>query len=76
LKPDFAVFIDATPETVLQRLNRRKSVMETLETQRKVREIYLNFVAKGELVRIEGNKPAKEVAAALSATVMKFLERF
>ena len=76
LKPDFAVFIDVSPETVLQRLNRRKSVMETLETQRKVREIYLDFVAKGELVRIEGNKPAKEVAKLLSATVMEFLERF
>ena len=76
LKPDFAVFIDVSPEIVLQRLNRRKSVMETLETQRKVREIYLDFVAKGDLVRIEGNKPAEEVAEVLCAMVMEFLERF
>ena len=76
LKPDFAVFIDVAPETVLQRLNRRKSVMETLETQRKVREIYLDFVAKGELIRIEGNKPTKEVAEILSTIVVEFLERF
>ena len=76
LKPDFAVFIDVSPETVLQRLNRRKSIMETLETQRKVREIYLKYVAKGELVRIEGNKPVEEVAEVLSTIVIEFLEHF
>jgi dTMP kinase len=74
LKPDFAVFIDASPETVLRRLNRRKSVMETLETQRKVREIYLDFVAKGELVRIDGDKPIEDVAEAFCVIVFKFLD--
>lgn len=76
LKPDFAVFIDATPETVLKRLNRKKSVMENLETQRRVREIYLTFVDKGELVRIDGDKPLVEVSEALNAQVSKFLETF
>ncbi len=76
LKPDFAVFIDASPETVLKRLNRKKSVMETLETQRQVREIYLNFVKKGELVLIEGNKPLDEVAEAVFVAVSGFLKSF
>lgn len=76
LKPDFAVFIDASPETVLKRLNRKKSVMENLETQRRVREIYLKFVDKGELVRIDGDKPEAEVSKALHAQVSKFLETF
>jgi dTMP kinase len=76
LKPDFAVFIDASPETVLKRLNRQKSIMENLETQREVREIYLTFVKKGELVRIDGDKPIDEVFEALYARVSKFLDTF
>jgi dTMP kinase len=76
LKPDFAVFIDASPETVLKRLNRKKSIMENLETQRKVRKIYLTFVEKGELVRIDGDKPTDAVFEALYARVSKFLETF
>ena len=76
LKPNFAVFIDVTPEKVLQRLSRRKSVMENLETQRKVREIYLKYVAKGDLTRINGDKPLEEVRKELSTVVLKFLETF
>jgi dTMP kinase len=73
LRPDLAVFIDVNPETVMQRLKPSRSVMERLETQRKVREIYLQFVEKGALVRIDGNKPKASVAAKLYATVLKFL---
>ena len=40
LKPDLALFIDVYPEAVQARLKSRKSVMENLETQQKVREIY------------------------------------
>lgn len=76
LKPDFAVFIDVSPEKVLQRINRRKSVMEKVETQRKVREIYLQYVTKSDLYRIDGNKPIEETAGNLEAAVLKFLETF
>jgi thymidylate kinase len=48
--------------------------MENLETQQKVRDIYLKFVAKGELARIDGDKPLSEVADVLSVTVLKFLQ--
>ena len=73
LKPDYAVFIDVPPERVLKRLQRKKSVMETLEIQRKVREVYLTFVAKGELVLIDGDKPPDEVADDLFSKVQSFL---
>ena len=76
LAPDFAVFIDVSPETVLRRLNRRMSVMENLETQSRVREIYLELVGKGELVRVDGEKPKAEVGEMLHARVSKFLEDF
>ena len=76
LKPDFAVFIDVSPETALKRLKREKSVMERLETQRHVREVYLKFVEKGELVRIDGERSETEVLEALLTLVMRFLEGF
>jgi dTMP kinase len=73
LQPDFSIFIDVPPERVLKRLKRKKSVMETLETQRKVREVYLKFVEKGELVRVDGDKPKAAVADALYTTVLDLL---
>ncbi len=76
LKPDLAVFIDVSPETVLKRLERRKSVMENLDTQRRVREIYLSFVEKGELIRIDGENPQSQVFEALLAIIQKWLKRF
>jgi dTMP kinase len=76
LKPDLAVFIDVDPKKVLERLKSRKSVMENLETQQKVREVYLKFVAKGELVRLDGDRTKDEVAEALSAAVLEFLVTF
>ena len=76
LKPDFAVFIDVAPETVMQRLNRKKSVMETLETQRQVREVYLKFVANDDMVRIDGDMLVAELSEALYSRVLHFLKTF
>jgi dTMP kinase len=74
LQPDFALFIDVSPQKVIERLQRKKSVMETLETQQKVREVYLRYVEKGELVSIDGDKPKEAVAQALSAKVSELLK--
>ena len=70
-----ALFIDVSPERVLERLQRKKSVMETLETQQKVREVYLRFVEKGELILIDGDKPRSEVANALYSKVLGLLKK-
>jgi dTMP kinase len=74
LQPDFSIFIDVSPERVLERLKRKKSVMETLETQQKVRDVYLKFVKKGELVRVDGDGPKDVVADALYAKVLDLLK--
>jgi dTMP kinase len=71
LQPDFSIFIDVAPERVIERLQRQKSVMET---QQKVREVYLKYVEKGELVRVDGDKPKDVVADELHATVLGFLK--
>jgi dTMP kinase len=73
-RPDLAIFVDVEPKAVVKRLKSKRSVMENLETQRKVREVYVRFVEKGELVRIGGNKSKKEVAADILKAVLEFLE--
>jgi len=74
LKPDLALFIDVDPEAVQARLKSRKSVMENLETQRKVREIYQKFIEKGELIRVNGDKPKNMVADEILSAVTSFLK--
>jgi dTMP kinase len=74
LQPDFCIFIDVAPEKVIERLRRRKSVMETLETQQQVRGIYLKFVEKGEIVRIDGEKEKEVVAQDLYLKVIELLK--
>jgi len=73
--PDLAVFIDVAPETAIGRLKAEKSVMENLEFQRKVREVYLKFVGLGPLVRVDGNGSEKEVADEILDTVVGFLKK-
>mgnify|MGYP002477087009 FL=1 len=75
VRPGLAIFIDVEPEIVVQRLKPRRSVMENLETQRRVREVYMKFVEKGELVKINGNKSEREVADEIMQVVLRFLAK-
>jgi len=70
-----AIYIDVEPETVIQRLKPKKSVMENLETQREVRKVYMRFVENGELIRVYGNKPKEEVAKEILSIVLDRLEK-
>jgi dTMP kinase len=74
LQPDFCIFIDVSPEKVIERLRRRKSVMETLEIQQRVREVYLKYVEKGELIRVDGDKPKDFVADEVYTKVSTLLK--
>jgi dTMP kinase len=75
VKPDLALFIDVPPEIALKRIRREKSVMETLDNQRKVRKVYLRFVEEGKLVRVDGNRSLTEVAAEILNIVLTHLKR-
>jgi len=75
MRPDLAVFVDVEPGAVIKRLKPRRSVMEDLETQLKVREVYVKFVEKGELVRIDGGRSKREVAGDILKVVLGFLEK-
>lgn len=74
IPPDLAIFIDVEPDTVIKRLKPKRSVMENLETQRKVREVYMKFVENGELVKVNGNKSKREVAREILLTVLDNLK--
>lgn len=74
LAPNLAIYIDVTPEIVVKRLKPKKSVMENFETQCKVREVYMKFVENGELVKVDGNKPKREVAKEILSVVLDCLE--
>ncbi len=75
LPPDLVIYIDVQPEVVIKRMRRRRSVMETLENQRRVREVYMQMVRKGRLALVDGNRPASEVAQNILAVVLKRLKR-
>jgi len=75
IRPDLAIFVDVEPDIAIKRLKSKKSVMEDLETQKKVRSAYLDFVKSGELVKIDGSSSKAEVAEDILTFVLKFLEK-
>ena len=75
LPPDLAIYIDVPPEVVVKRIRRKKSVMERLETQRRVREVYMKFVENGKLVPVDGDRKKSEVGNNILKMVLDFLEK-
>lgn len=61
IKPDLAIYLDVPAEAVIKRIEGKRSVMETLENQRRVREVYLKLVQEGKLLLIDGNRPIKDI---------------
>jgi len=74
LPPDLAIYIDVPPEVVVKRIRRKKTVMERLETQRRVQEVYMKFVENGKLIPVDGNRRKDEVAKDILAVVLGFLK--
>jgi len=74
LPPDLAIYIDVPPEVVVERIRRKKSVMERLETQRKVREVYMKYVKNGKFVPVDGDRKKGEVEKSILEIVLNFLQ--
>ena len=75
LKPDLGILLDILPEYSLHRLKRRRSIFESADYLRKVRDIYLRLAREGELVRVDADRPRKIVQGELLPHVMDLLER-
>ncbi len=71
---DLAFYISVPPEVVVNRIRRKKSVMERLETQRKVEKVYMKFVDDGKLVVIDGDRRKGEVEEDILSAVVNFIE--
>ena len=74
LPADLGIYIDVPPEVVVKRIRRKKSVMERLEIQRKVKEVYMKFVNSGKLRPIDGNRRKSEVQQNILSVTLDFLE--
>ena len=74
LPPDLALYIDVPPEVVVKRIRRKKSVMERLETQRRVQKVYMRFVDNGKLMLIDGDRKKGEVEQNLLKVILDFLQ--
>jgi dTMP kinase len=62
LKPDLALLVDVPSDVVVQRLKRKKTVMETKRNQEKVREVYLKLATDKQLTLIDGDRSVRQVA--------------
>jgi len=74
IRPDLAIYLDVPPEVAVKRIKRRRSVMETLQTQQRVRDFYVRLVENGQLIVVNGNKPIGEVARDILALTLDFLK--
>lgn len=74
LPSDLAIYIDVPAEVVVRRLRGRRSVMERLKIQRKVREVYMRLVKNGSLIPVDGNRPRDEVSKDVLTIVLDFLK--
>jgi dTMP kinase len=74
LKPDLAIYLDVPVEVLIQRYQSAKSVMEKIDTQKKVEEIYLKLVQEKELIRINGKRSMREAAKDIQAMVLDRLK--
>jgi len=73
-RPDLGILFDILPEYSLNRLKRKRSIFESADFLRKVRDIYLGMVETGELVRVDADRPKKAVQADVKSLVDRLLE--
>jgi len=73
VKPDIAFYLDVPPDVGLGRIRRKKTVLEKLDLQVKVREKYLELVREGELVLVDSNRSVEAVKAELTDLTIRRL---
>lgn len=75
-KPDLAIYLEVPIEIIMERLKKKRvrSVMESLEVQEKVRDVYMNLVKEGKLIMVDGNRPIMEVSQDIQKIVIEKLK--
>ena len=75
VKPDLTILLDILPEYSLQRVKRKKTIFEEPDYLRKVRDIYLKYVEKGEMVTVDADRSRKVIQEEIQELVLNFLEQ-
>lgn len=75
-RPDLGIYLDVSASEGLSRLRRRrkKSRFEDEDLLERVREKYLEYVGRGELVEVNAGRPVDEVFSEIASIVKRALE--
>ncbi len=73
IMPDIAIYIDVPIKNLLKRYRKEKSVMEHVETQRKVEEIYIKLVCDEKLISVNGKRSLEEISQDILTKVLEKL---
>ncbi len=73
VKPDIAFYLDVPPDVGLNRIKRKRTVLERIDLQVKVREKYLELVRVGELVLVDSNRSVEAVKTELTNSAIRRL---
>lgn len=73
-RPNLALYLDVPAEVGLSR-KRGRSVLEKLELEKKVREIYLGLVESGELIKVDSNRSLDIVRKEVLALALQALKK-
>ncbi|MBS7623227.1 dTMP kinase [Candidatus Bathyarchaeota archaeon] len=74
-KPDLALYLDVPVDLALSRIHRKKSLMENVELESRVREIYLDMVKRNELTYVDGNRSVEAVDRDVLDLTLKKISR-
>jgi len=74
-KPDLTIYLDVPAETALKRIRRRKTVLEELDLQRRVRQEYLKLVDAGELILVDSTQPVEKASEDILSLVTDRLQQ-
>jgi len=74
-KPDAAIYLDVPAEVGLSRIRRQRTVLEKLELEKRVRQIYLQLVEEGELSAVDATKPIFKVKKEVLSLALEAIRR-
>jgi len=74
-KPDLAIYLDVPAEVAMARIRRGKSLLERIDLETRVREIYLDLVRGNELTYIDGNQPIETVDSEILNLTLEVISR-
>ncbi len=73
-KPDIAIYLDVPLEILASRMDSEGSVMENIENQVRVRDVYMRIVEDGELILVDGKGSIKDTSNKILSLVLERIE--